>query len=73
MAQLTLDIPDQHVNRVLDGVCGALGYTTGSKAQFVKSALIEYLKTLVKRYEIDQQIASSSTTIGDEIDAVDVQ
>lgn len=53
MAAITLTIPDNVVNRVLDAIAANNNYQNGgeTKTQFAKRKMIDYLKDNVKNYE----------------------
>lgn len=54
MAQVTLTVPDGVKDRVFDAVAATKGYNAaqhGTKAQFTKSIITNFLKDIVKSYE----------------------
>lgn len=54
MATITLTIPDPVLNRVLDAIASSKGYGPGSgqtKAQFARSVIAAYIKSIVVEYE----------------------
>jgi len=54
MAQITLTIADEQVDRVLTALCAHWRYdaeTDGSRASFVKSEIANHLKRLVLQQE----------------------
>jgi hypothetical protein len=57
MAQLTIDIPDAVAPRVLTAFCDAHGWQAGSgisRQQFMKRAVIDYIKQAVRSQESRQ-------------------
>ena len=70
MANITLNIPAQHVNRVLDAVKGMYpipvdenGDPTHTDAEWGKKILEDYLKSIVKRYEQRQAMDTARTNV----------
>lgn len=66
MAQITINIPDQVLGRVVDGLCGRYSYDDRkqegeTKGQFAKRTMMEWVKSSVKKYE--QQKASVQAEI----------
>jgi hypothetical protein len=54
MANITITVPDDQVNRILDGIAGAYRYnpaTHGTKAQFARAVIARFVKETVKGYE----------------------
>lgn len=54
MAQLTITIPDDQVTRVFDAVAATYSYvpaTDGTKAQFGRKVVMNFIKEIVKAYE----------------------
>lgn len=73
MATITLTIPDSIVNRVLDAVAASKGYGPGggqTKAQFAKSVIATYLKSIVVDYEAkrDADAAFRATSLSADAD-----
>ena len=75
MAQITLNIPDQHVDRVVAAVSNHFGYTdeidgqpnTETRAAYSRRKIAQWLKFLVLEHE--QEIARQAAGSGiDEID-----
>lgn len=57
MANLTVTIPDTVAQRALDAVCSTYGYdsaTDGTKLQFAKSVVADFVKDVVRAYEANQ-------------------
>lgn len=56
MASISISIPDTVVARVLDAFAEVYGYTAtdGTKAQFARSKLVEYVRGVVRSYEVQQ-------------------
>jgi hypothetical protein len=68
MSQITINIPDVVISRVLNAICATSGYNPDSgltKAQFAKNWLIGNLKNAVINYET--QIRNQ--TINDDINS----
>lgn len=62
MAQITLTIPDEVINRVTDAFATKFGYDEeyhGTKADFTKQKLIESVMTTVKEVEASQASVSA--------------
>jgi hypothetical protein len=54
MAQITINIPDAVLPRVINGLCDNNGYTVGSgltRAQYAKKVVIDYIKGNVAALE----------------------
>ena len=54
MASITITVPDNVNQRVLDGFCTQHGWTPSNpltKGQFIKSKIIEFVKSSVKAAE----------------------
>lgn len=62
MVQITITIPDNKANRILDALCEVYRYKPemGTKQQFVRSTLIKFIKDTMKLYE--GRIASKTAT-----------
>jgi hypothetical protein len=62
MASITITIPDDKAQRVLDAFAGTFGWvdvaTSGSKAAFAKQKLIDYIRDTTLGYEQVQQEAT---------------
>lgn len=62
MTQITIIIPDDKENRILDAFCTVYKYKPemGTKREFVKSVLIKFIKDTIITYE--GRIASKTAT-----------
>lgn len=63
---ITLTIPDADLQRVLDAVAGSFGYnpaTDGTKGQFTKKYVINFLKRTTKGYEANLAANSAAQTV----------
>lgn len=72
MAQITINIPDAVVSRVLDAMAARHGWTAESgqtKAQFVKSVIIKQLKDAVKSHEGNVAVQSATEVTNAAVDA----
>lgn len=75
MTALTITIPDAVAARVIDGICGELGYQATingqpnpqTKAQFAKAALVLYAKRLVQQWEAAQADVAARARVESEI------
>lgn len=70
MAIIQINIPDQHVQRVLDAFAVEYSYQlyvdgggTMTKAEFAKSRLIQYIKDVVKGVEANAAIRAAESTV----------
>jgi len=76
MATLSIEIPNEHMTRILDGVCAVYGYEPGSgltKAQFVKQVIVKFVKSAVKNFENSEykkQMIQNTTANDAVIDAI---
>lgn len=77
MASITITIPDQIAQRVLNGFCTHYGYLATldngdpnpeTKLQFAKRKLIEYIKAGVEVTEVQAARNSAATTAKASID-----
>lgn len=77
MATVTITIPSNITNRVLDGFCKRYGYSPlledGSsnpetKAAFVKRKIIEHIKKAVREAEIEDAVNIAAGTAGSSVD-----
>jgi hypothetical protein len=71
MANLTLTIPDNVVNRVFDALASEYHYnaiTDGTKAAFAKKVVTDFLKRTVRESETSAAQKNSITTITSDID-----
>lgn len=70
MAQITITIPDGVLARVLDGIainCGYDGQQDGTKAQFAKKIVTEFIKGNIKASESRVAIADAHNKVDTEI------
>lgn len=69
MAQVTIDIPDDQVNRVLDAFATRFGWVSvqasGTKAAFAKAHLAKLVREIVKQEEIRQAQMAASSAVTD--------
>lgn len=75
MAQITMNIPDQHIQRILDAFASAYGWHDGlgvTKAQFAKSKIRDYIKEIVMRAEAPEAQRVAIQTIQTELDSIDI-
>lgn len=72
MASITINIPDQVLNRVINGFCERHGYmpllengepNPQTKAQFAKSKIIEYVKRSVIEAEANTARNEAETSV----------
>mgnify|MGYP006935528737 CR=1 FL=1 len=66
MGSVTLTIPDNEDQRVLDAFCNSFGYNAsvdGTQGQFLKKKLITYVKQVVSDYERQAAFANASESL----------
>lgn len=66
MGSLTLTVPSNQDQRVLDAFCNTFGYNVNSgisQATFTKQRLIDYVTQIVKDYERQQATAVAEAAI----------
>lgn len=76
---ISISIPDASVSRIVDDLCGALGYAAyqeggGSmtKNQYAKQCLIDFVKNTCRSYEQRQAAATSESTINSDISGINI-
>jgi len=75
MATITLTIPDDKVQQILDGVCQFHGYNPSSgltKAEFAKFMIIQILKNTVKDAELQTIRDQTEATLRAAVEAIDI-
>lgn len=75
MAQITIDIPNDKVNRILDAFAAEFGWTADSgvtKAVFTKHQVISYVKQVTKNFEANTAAGTARKAIDDEITAINI-
>ena len=61
MANITLTIPDNQIQRVIDALCGRARVTpSGANA---KTVVINYVKSVVRRYEAEQSEVNNDISV----------
>lgn len=75
MANITITIPDAQVNRVLDAFAAHFEYEryvagggTMTRAQFAKYHLIQWMRGIVRMYEVQQRQAQVDASTPQVID-----
>lgn len=75
MANITLTIPDNMLNRVVDAIASEYHYDAskdGTKAQFAKKVVTDFIKRTVKESELSLSIKNSSDSITADIDSINI-
>ena len=75
MAQLILNIPDVHVPRILQSFKTKYSYNQsvdGSQQDFIKSKILDYIKTVVMETEIIEQKRTVTETITSEVEQIEI-
>lgn len=80
MANITLQIPDAALNRIVDGICDAYNYTLAiegmqnppTRGQFAKQQIINFIKTTVRNQEVNAAIKTTEATKNAEIESVSI-
>lgn len=76
MAQITLNIPDQHVQRVIDAFVILYAYdpetSTLTPAQFIRSKIRDYIKEVVVRSELTDRKQLVTEVLQAEVDGIDI-
>lgn len=75
MAQITLTIPDAAINRILDAFAIAYGYdpaTDGTKAQFAKLQIRDFVKRIVLEQEGQMSADAAIDIKRAEIEAINI-
>jgi hypothetical protein len=77
VATISITVPNAVLTRVVDGVCGSMGYqdTIGgvanpeTRAQFAQRMLREWVKARVRAWETSQAETSAGATAGANVDS----
>lgn len=75
MAQITLNVPDDKEQRFLNAFATVFGWVQerdGTRKQFMKSKIKDYMKEILYRAEIAEAQKTTSQTLQADIDAIDV-
>ncbi len=75
MANITITIPDDKVQLILDAFAGEFGWTSESgqtKAQFTKAQVIEYLKQVTRNYEANLTAGQARAQKEQEINGISI-
>lgn len=80
MANITIQIPDASLNRVINGICDAYEYDRAimgmpsppTKTQFAKSRIIEFIKSTVRSAEVNIATRAAESTVSSEIDGIGI-
>jgi hypothetical protein len=68
MAQVTINIPDQHVTELLDAICAKFNYTGPDKAAFAKQAIIRQLRN----WYIDHKSREAANQANQNVQQIDI-
>ena len=63
MASITLNIPDDQLERVVEALCERHGYEEGSKEAFAQSVVLNFLSRSVQQHEADLAKAAASISV----------
>lgn len=75
MAQITLNIPDNQITKIVNSFADYYGWTNESgltKAQFAKLKLIDYIKDIVRQSALPERQRNLYATLQGEIDAISI-
>lgn len=75
MAQITLTIPDEHIQRILDAFAAVHGYdpvNNGTKAQFARAKLRDFVKEIVVRHELSERQRQAVDKLQSEVDGMGI-
>jgi hypothetical protein len=70
MAQITINVPDAQLSRVLDAFAAVYGWTAASgltKAQLAKEQLKKYMLDTVRQYEAQAAYQQAADAVGSQI------
>jgi len=74
MANITINIPDQHIQRILQAFT-ANGYNPqadGTKAEYTKQKIIQYIREVTIAYESSLAIKSARESVQQELNGVEL-
>jgi hypothetical protein len=79
MAQITINIPDEYVQRVIDGICNALDYKTyiiehpsTTKSEFARLMVIKWIKRMVFQAEYEVAKQSAEIDLNNQITSINI-
>lgn len=75
MAQVTLTVPDDKVDRIRDAFAAEFGWTAESgltKTQFLKQQIIEYVKQVTRNHEANQAAATARQTVNSDVNSINI-
>lgn len=75
MAQITINVPDDKEQRFLVAFATVFGWVQerdGTRKQFMKSKIKDYMKEILYRAEIAEAQKTASQTLQADIDAIEV-
>ena len=75
MAQITINVPDDKEQRFLNAFATVFGWVQekdGTRKQFMKSKIKDYMKEILYRAEIAEAQKIASQTLQADIDTIDV-
>lgn len=79
MATISIQIPDDKLTRIVDGLCSAYGYdlqkesgSTLTKPQFAKRVIIEFIKKTVRDQEASTQTKTVEDTVSAEVNSINI-
>lgn len=74
MAQIILNVPDASLNRVVDALCIAGGYTPaqGTKAAFAKAFVIKQMMGVVRDVEARIAAEAEAEAVRAQVDGINV-
>ena len=77
MAEITLNIPDAFLQRVIDALCDQYHYDQNAnedetRPQFAKRAMALHLKTALFNYESRLAVEAAQQAVNDELEDIDI-
>lgn len=75
MANITVTIPDDKIQRIIDAFAAEFGWTTESgltKAQFTKQQVIEYIKQVTRNYEANLAASTARNTVNTDVNSINI-
>lgn len=72
---ITITIPDQHVNRIVDGICATHGYYPDSgltKGEFCRKVLKDFIIRATKEAEATAALQNAMNAVQAELDSIGV-
>jgi len=63
MASITLNIPDDQLERVVEALCARHGYEEGSKESFAQSVVLNFLSRSVRQHETELAKVAAATSV----------